>query len=316
MGFIYMITNTINGKRYIGQTHRRLKKRIYEHLNVGETKRRYLQKAMAKYGKESFTWQILQDGILLQEELDYAESEMIKKYKTMHPKGYNLTAGGNGGRPSEATKQLLSFINKERARSVVCMNTGRVYESVRAAARRHNVSSGAIIRCCNNPAASEHGRRWRYANEEANAEIVKRHLEDVSRREEERASKAVAAKAKKNTWNKEWHDEVRRRKEVMKAQADARRAEIDAAGGYRQWCRQEAYKRMQAKDWWDKYRAATPERSKPKEIRCIETGEQYSSISRAAKAMGVSQKTLSEVVNTPGRTCRGKHYEIAANLTV
>ena len=47
-----------------------------------------------------------------QEELDDKEIELIKKWNTLHPNGYNLTEGGCGGRHSEITKAKLSEKSK------------------------------------------------------------------------------------------------------------------------------------------------------------------------------------------------------------
>lgn len=109
MGLIYMATNTLNGKRYIGQTHQSLKSRIAGH--VADAKSRGLCRAFAnalnKYGAAVFRWEILQDGILLQETMDEAEGAAISKYKTITPHGYNLRTGGARGRHSEESKAKM-----------------------------------------------------------------------------------------------------------------------------------------------------------------------------------------------------------------
>ena len=94
MGSIYKITNTVNGKAYIGQTIKdAVKTRIQHHLhghgNVIFTR------ALHKYGKAAFQFEILHDGII-PEFLDSYEMEAIAKHKTLSPNGYNLTEGGSG----------------------------------------------------------------------------------------------------------------------------------------------------------------------------------------------------------------------------
>ena len=56
MGYIYKITNNINGKSYIGKTERTIEIRWKEHLrHIASLQDRLpLYKAMAKYGKENF----------------------------------------------------------------------------------------------------------------------------------------------------------------------------------------------------------------------------------------------------------------------
>lgn len=58
MGYIYCITNNINGKKYIGKTTFNVEKRWNEHLKDYKRKRsekRALYEAMNKYGVENFT---------------------------------------------------------------------------------------------------------------------------------------------------------------------------------------------------------------------------------------------------------------------
>ena len=106
MGSIYKITNTVNGKAYIGQTRQDAEKtRIRDHFtgrgNEG------ISDDLAKYGKDAFTYEILHDGII-PEFLDTLEKEVIAKFNTVSPHGYNLRAGGGGGSPSLETRRKIS----------------------------------------------------------------------------------------------------------------------------------------------------------------------------------------------------------------
>lgn len=103
MGSIYKITNTVNGKAYIGQTiHNAEKRRIRHHLNGYGNE--LVKNAVEKYGKDAFTHEILHDSII-PEFLDDLEIEEIAKHNCVRPNGYNLTTGGSGGTPSEETRQ-------------------------------------------------------------------------------------------------------------------------------------------------------------------------------------------------------------------
>ena len=104
MGSIYKITNTVNGKSYIGQTSRDVEKRIiHEHFN-GHTGSRLLSKAIKKYGANSFSYEILYQDIL-PVLLDSFEIQAIEIYNTLVPHGYNLAIGGVGGKMSPKTRQ-------------------------------------------------------------------------------------------------------------------------------------------------------------------------------------------------------------------
>ena len=58
---IYSITNTINGKQYIGSTAKSFKARYNQHkskLNVGKHHCKHLQSAYLKYGGQFFIFKI------------------------------------------------------------------------------------------------------------------------------------------------------------------------------------------------------------------------------------------------------------------
>lgn len=59
MGCIYLYTNKINGKQYIGQTIQPIQVRHYNHLHQNN----YFDRALKKYGRSNFTLEILEDNI-------------------------------------------------------------------------------------------------------------------------------------------------------------------------------------------------------------------------------------------------------------
>ena len=108
MGCIYLIRNLKNNKCYIGQTiHDAVKGRINDHLNETQNGSRLIKRAIKKYGKDAFAYEILHDGII-PEFLDTLEIEAIAKFKTLAPHGYNLRTGGGGGSLSEETRRKIS----------------------------------------------------------------------------------------------------------------------------------------------------------------------------------------------------------------
>ena len=96
MGYIYCITNLINGKQYIGKTTYSVTKRFQEHCRDSKRERcekRPLYDAMNKYGIENFIVEELCECD--NEELSSYEIQYIEKYNT-YSKGYNATKGGDG----------------------------------------------------------------------------------------------------------------------------------------------------------------------------------------------------------------------------
>ena len=104
-GTIYLLTCTVNGKQYVGQTRQKLHDRIRQHKNG--TKYSAVDMAIQKYGLENFTVEVLETCPV--EKLDEREIFWIRELKTRSPHGYNLTDGGNSNsNPSEETRKKIS----------------------------------------------------------------------------------------------------------------------------------------------------------------------------------------------------------------
>lgn len=91
---VYKITNTKNGKVYIGQSVR-IKKRFEEHKKKLRTNNHincYLQDDWNIYGEDAFTFEVVQKCRSVY--LDEIEHHLIKEYQsTDRKKGYNISAG-------------------------------------------------------------------------------------------------------------------------------------------------------------------------------------------------------------------------------
>ena len=91
--FVYCHTNKINGKKYIGITCK--KKPEYRWGKNGKNySDQIFGKAIEKYGWDIFEHEILYSN-LPQEDAKQKEKELIKKYNTQVPNGYNITIGGD-----------------------------------------------------------------------------------------------------------------------------------------------------------------------------------------------------------------------------
>lgn len=109
---VYIVTNKINGKQYVGYTTKSLEERRKIHLyksNSNSNKHYFylFKQAIRKYGIDNFNWEILERCSSI-EECCEKEIYFINKYNTISPNGYNLTKGGNGGIASEVTKSKIS----------------------------------------------------------------------------------------------------------------------------------------------------------------------------------------------------------------
>lgn len=97
-GSIYIIKNTVNSKVYVGQTLQRPEDRFKQHLKLSNSNSRQLiYKAIKKYGKDKFYYQVLRTGIDSIEDLNLWEQLYIKHY-SLFSNGYNLCPGGQDWR--------------------------------------------------------------------------------------------------------------------------------------------------------------------------------------------------------------------------
>lgn len=103
MGFVYKITNNINGKMYIGKTqYADANKRWKEHLSDAKKSKnanRPIYKAINKYGPENFTFETIYEHSE-PECLSLMEKQYIEQFRTyvgyVDCNGYNATLGGDG----------------------------------------------------------------------------------------------------------------------------------------------------------------------------------------------------------------------------
>ena len=229
---VYMHTNRVNGKKYIGITGN---KPTYR-WNNGEGYKRCprFYNAIKHYGWDAFTHEILYTG-LTKEDAEQLEVDMIAKYKTQdNDTGYNLSVGGgvncgfhrtdefkaklsaskkglqsgdkhpfwgmhrsketkeriraaNVGKPKpnyarqkmsdsaharwsadnqaerEHLRELNIGANSAKAKRVVCVETNRLYDCIRAAERENGIANGGITRCCKGERRTAGGFHWEYA---------------------------------------------------------------------------------------------------------------------------------------------------------
>lgn len=103
---VYVHTNKINGKKYVGQTYRDPEHR-WEN-GKGYKSSPYFYQAIQKYGWDNFEHEVVASN-LTKEEADNFEKLLINKLNLMQREyGYNLKEGGTGGKFSEATIQKMS----------------------------------------------------------------------------------------------------------------------------------------------------------------------------------------------------------------
>lgn len=135
LGIVYIITNSINGKVYIGQTIQSLKDRWYGHCRINCSKNEAdmrIKRAILKYGKENFNIRELERCRV--EDLDAREIYYIDLYNSFN-NGYNSTKGGRSG-----VKPLKLDINQQNS----CIDLYKAGFSFRNIAKEFSVDKATI----------------------------------------------------------------------------------------------------------------------------------------------------------------------------
>jgi len=110
--FVYLVTNTKNGKKYVGQTVRSLERRWIQHKSLSRNGQTYFSKAIKKHGPDSFAIAPLAQADTI-EQLNLMEQLWIEELNTTDPKvGYNTTTGGGQARHTDASRRALSEARK------------------------------------------------------------------------------------------------------------------------------------------------------------------------------------------------------------
>jgi group I intron endonuclease len=112
---LYIATNVVNGKQYVGMS-KEFQKRLISH-KCAKSKSAF-HVAIKKYGFDKFVFSHIADAFDLQAACDL-ERMLIQQHNTLSPNGYNLTVGGQIGpvglKHSTETKKKIGDANRNRS---------------------------------------------------------------------------------------------------------------------------------------------------------------------------------------------------------
>ena len=172
-GYIYLITNSVNGKQYVGQTMRTIRQRYSDHIRKSRYNKdnQYLYTAMNKYGIDNFSIEKIEfiscrTKRELLDELNQKETYYISKLNTRKPNGYNMTDGGVL-LPNTYVKKPVCNYDLER-------NFVKEFESIAEAARYYNLSQADITHCCKREKVyMVGGFIWRFKDDDYDVKTIK-----------------------------------------------------------------------------------------------------------------------------------------------
>jgi group I intron endonuclease len=119
-GIIYCYTNTITGKKYIGQTiHPEQRKRSHLHEAMVRDSDYYFHRSIRKHGWENFEYEVLEE--VDREILNERENHYINQFNTLWPYGYNQCLANSLDeksiqRMSETKKKKFAMMTEEERR--------------------------------------------------------------------------------------------------------------------------------------------------------------------------------------------------------
>lgn len=131
-GFVYITTNKVNGKKYIGQKKIDNSNKWKSYLGSGTQ----LLEAIKIYGKSNFEREILEYADN-RDELNNLEYSYIEKYNAVKSKDYyNLIDGGS----------VIDELKRKNSIPVINVDTGYIFKSIKDASRWSGVSENMIVK--------------------------------------------------------------------------------------------------------------------------------------------------------------------------
>lgn len=192
---VYLLTCVPSGKRYVGICKSTATKRFKRHCTeAGQGSKLFLHRAIRKYGKASFTVDVIATADDW-EQAKLLERSCIAEYGTFAPAGFNMTEGGEG---------TVGYQHREDSRAAMSQkHTGKVVSA--ESRKRMSESKAGVAKEPETRARMSLGARRRHAAspEESRILVAKMHagrrLVDGPLSDAHKAKLSAATKGRKQS---------------------------------------------------------------------------------------------------------------------
>jgi group I intron endonuclease len=161
---IYVFTNVYNNKKYVGQSINP-SARYHQHFKDAKNRDYLFYRAIRKYGKYGFTFEIIEENIPL---INIHERERfwIKHLNSKKPFGYNLTDGGEG---------TFGYNHTDEAKLKMSMNSSHKGTWIRSDEHKQQMSERSKNRIISNETRNKiaKSRKGKLLSEETKEKISK-----------------------------------------------------------------------------------------------------------------------------------------------
>lgn len=168
---IYILTNSVNGKQYVGRDSN-LPNRANLHLR-GQGRSPGIHAAIKKYGRENFTVEIIRFPHISHQILCWFERSYIAELDTFR-NGYNQTLGGDGG--------LSGYKHTTESRRKMSENNPMKKPEIREKWKKNTFT----------PESQEKRRQWTVKNNPMNCPLTRK-KHDKAMKDPERSEKLSKA---------------------------------------------------------------------------------------------------------------------------
>lgn len=264
-GIIYLITNKVNGKIYVGQTTKSSSERWKQHCVSSNCKK--LHSAIKKYGVDSFTISEIYTSFS-KEDLDNQEIYWISHLNAMDKNfGYNLKSGGSNGINSEEVRKKIGISLKKRYeedgyKERVCSHLKNPSPEVRQKMRLSKI--GTTL-------SEDHKNAIK--NTLTNKKKTKQHAENISK----------GKTGLKYSWKNKfyWNKHPEKKKEWIEAK---RKYKTKEESNFAYNLNKKAKRNLLRKEFIKKGKVVG--------IRCLTTNKEYKTYSSAAKELKINDCVL------------------------